>query len=255
MVRGNVIENSDCSALSLQSELDCSVERNRIVDCRHGIVAHGKGHTIAGNCLIRCTGGAIRVAGASQAGGSAASNCFIERNTFVDCSSPTGNDGTAIAGILIDPGTTGIVEKNLIFGSGTPYAIVQEPRPEGSGTVTGVTQFVIRDNAAAGGCTLLEGVGLVPVEFADAAADDYGNGCGSGASGWVLRPQGFDPAIDETTDAAGYREASILEDEAGNPIIPGEDEGGRGNLFGNFFARVDEEDNGEEDAEAGFFPY
>ncbi|MBN1575968.1 MAG: right-handed parallel beta-helix repeat-containing protein [Chitinispirillaceae bacterium] len=241
LARGNVVEGCPCDALSVQSELDCTVEGNRIIDCLRGIAVHGRGHTVADNCLVRCGGGAIRVGGAS-------SNCFIERNTFVNCSSPSGGDDPPVAGILIDPGTTGIVERNLVYGTGKPYAIVQalQQAHGGSGKASRApaTRFVIRDNGVAGGCSLLDGVGAVAVTFADPDGDDYNNGCGSGASGWVLTPQGFDPDVDETPGDIDYREASILEDETGELIVPGDEEGGRGNLFGNFFAEAGDDDDG-----------
>ncbi|MBN1306945.1 MAG: right-handed parallel beta-helix repeat-containing protein [Chitinispirillaceae bacterium] len=248
LARGNVVEGCPGDALSVQSELDCTVEGNRIIDCLRGIVVRGRGHTVADNCLVRCGGGAIRVDGASAPHCGASSNCFIERNTFVNCSSPSDGDDPPVAGILIDAGTTGIVERNLIYGAGKPYAVVQASRParrRGGRTSRGEdTRFVIRDNAADGGCSLLDGVETIAVKFADPARDDYRNGCGSGASGWVLAPQGFDPAVDETPGSIDYREASILEDDNGEFIIPGENEECRGNLFGHFFAGAAEDDEG-----------
>ncbi len=240
MVRGNIIEKSDCNALLLLSELDCTVERNRIVDCRCGIVAAGSGHTISDNCLIRCSGGAIRVGRQPQTQGRAATNCFIERNTFINCGSALSkDDSVSVAGVMIDHGASGILEKNLIFGKGKPYAVVQESvcssgETDLSGN-SGITRFVIRDNAASGGCETMDGIRLMPVEFADIAADDYSNDCGVGASGWVLRPEGFDPLIDEEEDSAGYREAGVLEDEEGNLLIPDEETDCAG-LLGSFFA-------------------
>lgn len=251
-VRGNVIEHCSGNALSLGSELDCNVVANRISDCINGIVVHGKGHTISGNCLIRCAGGGVRVGRADPAAGAAALNCFVESNTFIDCGTPSAEGGSRIAGVIIDSGTSGIMQHNLIWGEGRPYGVVQKPGLCNDEGESAVTQFVIKDNGAAGSCSLLDGVGYVETGFDDAAGDNYGNSCGFGAQGWVLLPGGFDPDIDEVHSGGDYRESSIVEDDEGNPIIPDGEPAGRGNLFGNFFAQY--LDEGGDDMDGYMFP-
>jgi len=252
IVRGNVIEQCAGNALSLGSELDCHVEANRISDSLNGIVVHGKGHTVSGNCLIRCTNGGVRVSRADPVAGAAALNCFVESNTFIECSSPSAESDLRIAGVIIDSGTSGIMQHNLICGEGRPYGVVQQPELCGNGGKSAFTQFVIKDNGAAASCSLLDGVGRVEVEFVDAASGNYGNSCGFGAQGWVLSPEGFDPHIDEVNSGGDYRTASMIEDDEGNPIIPDGEPAGRGNLFGNFFAESHDED--EEDMDGYMFP-
>ncbi|MBN1760755.1 MAG: right-handed parallel beta-helix repeat-containing protein [Chitinispirillaceae bacterium] len=251
-IRSNVIEHGTGTALSLRSELDGTVDGNRIVDCRRGVFVHGTGHSVAGNCIVRCSEGAVRVGGASDEDSGTTLNCFIENNTFVDCGASGGGDENRIAGVLVDRGTTGLIQRNLITGTGKPYAVVTST-PEQTGETA--TQFVIKDNIAAGGCEALDGVGAVEVVFADAAGGDYSNESGCGAGGWVLKPQGYDPAADTGDDEGVYRAASMLEDESGNPIIPGSEAGTNDGLFGNYYASdggdgEDPDDDDDEDEES-----
>lgn len=233
-IRGNCIEKCPTNAVSVCCELDCQVEDNRIVDSGRGIRVSGRGHTIANNCLVRCNAGAIHVGGAPGDGGNGASNCFVERNTIVECGTPAEADALPVAGVIINPGTTGIMQRNLVYGQGTPYAVVAaghgSERPAGA---VPETRFVIRNNGGGGGCALLDGVGEAAVTFADAAGGDYANVSGFGAEGVMLSPEGFNCDDDLSGEAAGYRKASVLEDDEGNLIVPGEED--RRELFGDFF--------------------
>ena len=234
-IRANLVEKSTGGALSLRSELDGSVEDNRIVECGRGVFVHGTGHSVAGNCIVRCAGGALQVGGVSEDDHGTTENCFIENNTFIDCSSPYRDGESTVAGILFDRGTTGIIQRNLIVGTGKPYALVQSTVDGCERGASGETRFVIKDNYAAGGCLTQDGVGEMSVSFDNAQAGDYSNTSGVGAAGWVLKPQGFDPDCDTYGDQEAYREASVLEDDAGNLILPGGDDDCMGSLFGRFF--------------------
>jgi hypothetical protein len=251
-VRGNIVTSCGGVAIGVQSELDCHIEGNRIVESGTGIQIHGKGHTIANNCIVDCREGAIRVRGFSESKAGPAINCFIERNSLVNCTSLPADDTMHICGVLIDPGTTGIIQQNLIFGSGKPYAVVA-PSKNGQNRTPEITRFVIKDNCASGGCTPAEGVGCAEIIFTDAKNGDYGTTGECGASGWVVTPEGFNPSVDDNDGEIDYREASILEDEEGNLLIPGEDE--RGNLFGNFFAEELSEEQQENDMDQRPFWY
>ncbi len=204
-MRGNVIEKCPGNSLSVQSELDCTVEENRVIDCGRGIVVQGRGHTVTNNCIIRCGGGAIRAMGMTDP---ATSNCIIERNTIVDCALSLRGDDVPVAGVVIDHGTTGVIQYNLIYGVGKPYAVVGPDQVSGdrsSQATAPATRFMIKDNGSAGGCSLLDGVGSAVVEFVDAPGDNYENGSGFGAGGWMLTPSGFDPDIDKIDEGADYR--------------------------------------------------
>jgi hypothetical protein len=234
LIRGNCIERCAANAVSVHSELDCQIENNRIVDSGRGIRVFGRGHTIANNCLVRCSAGAIHIGGDSEERVSAASNCFVERNTIVECGTLAVEGALPVAGVIINPGTTGIMQQNLVYGNGSPYAVVSvaSGEQELAGTVR-ETRFVIRDNGAGGGCSLLDGVGEAAVVFTDAAGGDYGNSSGFGADGAMLSPEGFNCDAETADEAEAYRTASVLEDEQGNLIVPGEEN--RRELFSDFF--------------------
>jgi hypothetical protein len=233
-VRGNKIEQCGGCAIAVKSELECIIENNRIADAGCGIHISGEGHTVAGNCMIRCGSGAVHVGVQEEECGGPVKNCFIENNTFIDCTTSFPDTDEKVAGVVIDAGSTGLMQRNLMYGTGKPYVIMhaQNILSEESDEAA-ATRFIIKDNGAAGGCSLTRGVGNVTVIFTDGDAGNYENGSGFGADGWVLTPQGFDPDADTAEEAQDYREASVLEDENGTIIIPGEenDEG----VFERFF--------------------
>jgi hypothetical protein len=251
-IRSNIVREGSGTALSCRSMLDGIVMDNRVVDCGRGIYVHGAGHSVTGNCLVRCSDGAVRVGGISQEYAGTTTNCFIESNTFIDCRSKNEGGSSAVSGVLFDKGTTGIIQNNLFSGAGRPYAVVDivlpEPESEAPGEPVFATQFVIRDNLATGGCQATDGVGASAVSFDDTAEDDYSNPSGCGATGWSLKPQGFNPAVDAEDEEGVYRAASVLEDEQGNPVIPGSEAAGEEErLFGNYYNEMSDDDDDQED--------
>ena len=257
-IRSNIVQQGGGTALSLRSMLDGMVGENRVVDCGRGIFVHGAGHSVIGNCIIRCSDGAVRVGGWSEEDTGITSNCFIENNTFIDCRTKSDEENGIVSGVLFDKGTTGIIQNNLIASTGRPYAVAEIALPETGDDAQDAkmpaTQFVIRDNLATGGCLVLDGVGTTAVSFDNAPGDDYGNASGCGATGWALKPQGFNPAADLEEEEGAYRAASVLEDENGDPVIPGSEENTEERLFGRFYNddmdddTVDPDDDDEDES-------
>jgi hypothetical protein len=213
-VRGNVVRNCLRNSIAVTSGTCSVIEDNRIIDCAAGIQVHGPGHTIANNCIIRTGGEALRACGAAG-DAQAATNLFIENNTIVGCSA----GAAEAAGIRIDRGTTCIIQRNLVHGPGKPYLFVNNAGG------TGESSCVIADNIIAGGGTLLDGFAGSEVTFCDAGSDNYENDSGYGAHGWMLRPEGIDPNLDDADDEGEYREASVLINDKGELILPGDEDG------------------------------
>jgi hypothetical protein len=208
-IRGNLVRNCRKSSIAVTAGSHSVIKENRIVDSAAGVSVNGVGHTVENNCMIRCQNEAIRVCGLSaQHGRNASTNLFIEHNTLIDC----GNKGKGNrkdhtdAGILIEPGTSGIVRKNLFYGSGAAC----------SGD--GADSFLLRDNGACGEIEPVEGVIVFPVAFKDKSADDYSNDSGFGARGWMLTPDVYDPHADDIDTVCDYRDITAPEgtdDESG----------------------------------------
>ncbi|MCX7726730.1 MAG: right-handed parallel beta-helix repeat-containing protein [Chitinispirillaceae bacterium] len=211
ILRGNVIENCDSVALSLQSANECTVENNRIVNCRKGISVHGDGHNITGNCLIQCGEEAISVGKISNSTEESASNCFIENNTII--SKVEVNKG-AKAAIVVDSMSTGLIRGNLVYGGIKPFdRYITEETKERKGFTSSQGGFILKDNGIAGGGGVIEGFTDVEVLFKDEKKDNYQNSSGFGAKGWVLTPEGFDPEIDNCEGCEGYRHIELFDDD------------------------------------------
>ena len=114
----------------------------------------------------------------------------MENNTSVDCA----------AGIRVSAGTTSIVSRNLFSGVGKPVLAADMPIQ-----ANGKETLLIMENIAANGCETMAGVSARDVAFANKAADDFTNDSGHGASGWVLKPETFDPNIDAVDAEEDYR--------------------------------------------------
>jgi len=58
----------------------------------------------------------------------------------------------------------------------------------------------------------LEGVSRGEVAFASRSNDDFTNESGYGASGWMLKPEGFNPLLESMDEADSYCEAGLPDD-------------------------------------------
>jgi hypothetical protein len=218
-VRGNLIRRCNATAIMLAAGSNSVLEANRIMDSVCGMSVNGFGHTIENNCLIRCGNHGIHGRSASQQElytRLAATNLFIEHNTFVDC-------GKA-SSILCEEGATGAIRKNLFSGKGAACVVLGRQQ-----------QVVIRDNRAFGG------VESTPaVIFKDPTLDDYTSDSGYGATGWVVTPEAFDPQVDDIEPENDYCAVDIEEEAEVEP--ESEDEAGFESFMGRFFQ---EDEDGE----------
>jgi hypothetical protein len=199
-VRGNVITNCPKNSLSVITGEGSIVENNRIVDSGLGIRLGGRGHTVSNNCLIRCGQEAIRVMEKNGTNGVVTQNIIIEQNT---CAGWSINKPSALPGISIESGSCIIIKKNMFWGSGDPYRF--------AGTENCKEKHLISDNISAGGCATPDGVIAGHVEFVSKEQDNYENNSGFGATGWMCRPDPYDPDKDMLEEpACGHSE--ILDD-------------------------------------------
>lgn len=235
LVRGNCLENCSGNPISVLAGCGSVVESNRIIDCKNGVRINGSGHTLTNNCIVR-TGIAAVTACVAEGELEAASNLFIESNTFVDCGAGLENAGIGCSGIRAEPGSSCIIRNNLVYGTGTPLQIVQPAdslsdtdEPKGK---TPLAQVVANENAVSTESSSNYGFKPVSVTFPE-GGESFENSSGIGAQGWVLTPQTFDPKIDETDEDCDYIEGSIIEDDDGELVIPGEEESRE--LFDNLY--------------------
>jgi hypothetical protein len=209
MARGNLVQKCAGAAIAVRAGSNSVVEANRIIDSAEGISVNGAGHTVQNNCLIRCLSHGIHVRAAQETEGrNAAISLFIENNTFVNCGMGEKGSTAANVAIGIEKGTSGIVRKNLFSGN----AVV----------TGGQASFVVKDNGTTGKAG--DGVEAIAVAFKDPAGDDYTNDSGYGASGWMLKPEAYDPHGDDIEGESDYCHA-VIDDEEGEAAPDGEEPG------------------------------
>jgi hypothetical protein len=199
--RGNLVQECSGTAIAVRAGSNSMIEANRVIDSAGGISVNGGGHTIQNNCLIRCSSEGIHVRDALTVKGlqHAATNLFIENNTFVDCGTGDNHSGAIKSAIRIEPGTSGIVRKNLFSGK-TAVAGDQESFMVGENGTTGETDA---------------GIERIIVGFKNPDEDDYTNDSGYGASGWMLTPDAYDPHGDDIDGGDDYCHA-VIDDEDGD---------------------------------------
>lgn len=223
-IRGNLISKCPNNSICVAAGDGSIVENNRILDCGKGIRISGAGHTVSNNCIVRCTQEAVRACASVKTPSLSASNLLIENNTCVNCGTHSTNNVLAqfISGIAIEQGATCIIQHNLFSGTGKPYGIItHETHSDNLTKKKKDTHCVVHDNLACGECEIMEGVVRSETVFEFSKNDNYQNDSGYGAKGWMLTPEAFDPNMDLTDDEIDYREASILENDKGELIVPG----------------------------------
>lgn len=239
-VRGNLIKNCKMNAIKVAAGSSSIIENNRIENCLNGIAVNGSGHTVSNNCISRCNNQAISVCGNSNSQ-QAAVNLFIENNTCVDCGDIPVQSSTKISGILIEPGTTCVVSNNLISGDGIPCYVVESTQITTGNAPGQSAQIVITSNAASGSRGLLTGFDQISVDFADYTEGNYENNSGYGAQGWMLRPEGFNPSLDDLNSESDSFDMSAFDDEDENSDIP-EDKDHQ-EFIESFFSEANYEDD------------
>ncbi|NLG18811.1 MAG: hypothetical protein GX556_15900 [Fibrobacter sp.] len=235
-IRGNLVMNCPGKSITVLAGTGSMIEDNRILDCGSGIAVNGQGHTISNNCLIRCGREAVRVCAKSNGNSSPASSLFIESNTFIECGSAATEAKPRVAGITIEPGTTCAVRRNLVYGEGEVFYIVKSISYRDNLEnieISTPAQYVIQDNAASGQCREAEGFSTIAVEFSTPESGNYENQSGYGASGWMMRSEGFDPHMDDIAEEDDYLDPDSFEDDDGELIIPGETN--QSDLFSRYF--------------------
>jgi hypothetical protein len=235
LVRGNLLHN--CRKHSIRVMAGCStvIDSNRIDRCGNGIRINGSGHTVVNNCIIRTVSEAVTVCGSGREQLMAASNLFVENNTFVNCGIGSDETGPQRCGISVEPGTSCIIRKNLVYGHGTPLVtagLKASTQDDEVAMVITPPQIVSDENAVSQQGGIQDGFSYVPVEFAGDCVS-FENTTEFGAQGWVLTPNVFDPDVDETDEEFDYIESSVIEDDDGELIIP-EDLESR-DLFGHLY--------------------
>jgi hypothetical protein len=238
-VRGNLVQNCKSNSISVMAGYGNVIDSNRIVDCESGIRVNGSGHTVVNNCVVRTKTAAITACGHGPDETIAASNLFIESNTFVWCGVNNTDKKSSSPGVLVETGTSCIIRKNLIYGMGNPLILDDKI----SGAVS-PAQIIYDENAVSDDTFLRSGFTKTSVEFSDECMT-FDNTTGYGAQGWVLTPQVFDPAIDETDEESDYIEGSILEDDNGEIIIPSDEESQ--DLFSHLYGQITNGEFSEQD--------
>jgi hypothetical protein len=189
------------------------------------------------------------------------SNIIIERNTCVNwgVSSPSLEKQD---GVVIGPGASCILRKNLFHGPGKPYSVLdagQRKRGKKS-LIGGAAGCLIADNISSWGCEALDGCARNEISFESVSHDNYENASGYGASGWWLKHGPLDvkeqPGEDDADavppdDAvpAGLEEEDMsLDDEAPEDLEEGDA------IFRSFFMSQDDlVSSSREDYEDGLY--
>jgi len=222
-IRGNLISGCAHAGIAFAAGGYSIIENNRISASSQGVTVNGAGHTVSNNCFVRCQFAAVTACGASE-NSDAAGNLFIQENTVVDCGC-AGNG----SGIIIEQGASCIIQKNLFYGSARAYSCQIDKSASAN-----KPHIIINGNLAHRGARPLDGVSISDIEFSRFLDDNFENKSGYGAAGWVLSADAFDKQADEAIAAQeNYIDAYQLEDENGDPVIPGEGEAD--DVFGKFF--------------------
>ncbi|MBN1603894.1 MAG: right-handed parallel beta-helix repeat-containing protein [Chitinispirillaceae bacterium] len=241
LVRGNLLRN--CRNHSIRVMAGCStvIDSNRIDRCGNGIRVNGSGHTVINNCIIGTGSEAVTVCGSGKEQLAAASNLFVENNTFVNCGNSSGETQTRNCGIRVEPGTSCIIRKNLVYGSGKPLVIaesqISEQFDDEIAVATVPPQIVSDKNAVSQRDVTERGFSYVPIKFAGDCVS-FENTTEYGAQGWVLTPQVFDPKIDETDEEFDYIDGLIIEDDDGELVIA--DDQDSSDLFSHLYGQESE---------------
>ena len=234
LVKGNKVKNCAQHAISVVAGKSSIVEENRIIRCGSGIRVTGKGHTVANNCIASCQKEAINILLKSSQDAAPALNIIIEQNTCVNWgggSHPRDKQG----GVVIGPGASCILRKNLFHGPGKPYSVPdtgQRKRGKKS-LIGGAVGCLIADNISSGGCEALDGCARNEISFESVSHDNYDNASGYGASGWWLKHGPIDikelpgeddaePVHVDDVSSAAEEGGPSLDDEAPDDLEEGE---------------------------------
>lgn len=210
-VRGNFVSNCKNNSIYIQGGIGSVIENNRIIDSNNGILVHDCGHTIQNNCIIRCKEIAISVCGEAGNQLTAANNLLIEKNTCINCGTDLSEN--RVCGISIEPGTTCIIRKNLFHGEGKPCGFTVSTEKTKFDVST---SYLIEDNLVSGNSEVMTGFFSQHITFSNEKSDNFENESNYGAQGWMLKPETFNPEIDNIENGIDYREIALLRDTENN---------------------------------------
>jgi len=200
--RSNQVVRAGGSGIAVLAGSSSTIIDNRISQCGNGIRVCGNAHTVARNCVARCRSQGVHVASDFRPYLAAGTAILIESNTIVDCGKG-GSEG--VSGILNDPGTSCVVEKNLFAGQGKPYLVDESGSTSPRDEFADLPSF-FSDNAVVNGSDTAPGCSVVDITFAHRGNGDYTNDSAYGASGWVLTPGAPpDPSSEDETTREDYR--------------------------------------------------
>jgi hypothetical protein len=233
-IRNNLFNAIATNAINVLAGSSSLIQFNRMQNCKNGIHVCGDAHTISDNCIVNAAVKGVHVGGCLREGIAAAAGVYIERNTVVS-TAPQQSAGSVA--IRIDPGTSCIIQRNLVASTAPVYEFFEQLdspdlTDEGIGAVRGVAHIV--DNLAVEAAVVPEGFSHAEVAFAAAAALDFDNQSGYGATGWVLRAleappeEAFDEsralALEEAEERSEQERLKLLEEALFYEDRPSEDE-------------------------------
>jgi len=251
-IMGNLVQNCPRNSISIMAGKSSIVEENRIVDCGSGVRVAGIGHSVRGNCIVRCKSSALSVVKNPSPDAGATANILVEHNTCINWGLGAAKMHNENGGVLIGPETSCIISRNLFHGMGRPVIISNGVK---SKSKKEDNHYLISDNICSGECKAAAGIISAEVAFFAPAEDDFDNASGYGAHGGVCKPGAIVP--DDSTEEPSFSISAPLQEIEGDEdlISPdeisedpeeGEYEDGEA-VFRSFFMHDDEDPTGLRD--------
>ena len=249
-VLGNLVQNCPRNSISIMAGKSSIVEENRIIDCGSGVRVAGKGHTVTGNCVVRCKSSALSVVKNLSPDAGTTANILIEHNTCINWGEGAAEMENENGGVLIEPETSCIVRRNLFHGMGKPVIISKGAKSK-SKKIDG-NQYLISDNICSGECKAGSGIESAEIVFTALTQDDFDNASGYGAHGRVCKPGVLAPddgleepffSLDAPLQETEENEDLISSDEIPEDSEEGEYEEGEA-VFRSFFMHDEEDPTG-----------
>jgi hypothetical protein len=246
-IMGNLVQNCPRNSISIMAGKSSAVEENRIIDCGSGVRVAGIGHSITGNCIVRCKGSALSVVKNPSPDAGTTANILIEHNTCVNWGLGLAEMHNENGCVLIGPETSCIITRNLFHGMGKPLIISNGVKSEAKKIDD--NQYLISDNICSGECKAEAGMVSAEVAFTAFAQDDFDNASGFGAHGRVCKPGVLAPddGLEEPffSMEAPLQEIEEDEDLISSEEIPEDSEEGEyeegESVFRSFFMHDDED--------------
>jgi len=246
-VHCNLIRNCRGSGIRIASGVSSCIEENRIEKCICGISVNGTGHAVVNNCIVNPDKSGIIACSThdtvSESESEAATNLFIENNTFVN----TSPEKTGLTCIELENDTTTFISKNLLYGFDIPcHSVRQIPKSANLSH----EHHAISENATSGLTSSLSGFIFKNTVFMNSDNGDFENTSGFGAQGWVLKPEGFNPEIDNFGAEDNYLDVYALDNE--DTEETGSENIAQSELLNSFFGKTDGDEYSYDDPGLSF---